>query len=152
MKKIFLLLLLFPMLVSAQFDLETFKGKMNVISLPVVEKATDSPLISDLGFVRKYSKKLPSFRLSKENYRQPVSMFEAMAASENYVESKIKISLDPSELGIYGGNSNYSADGSTKVKNIVYKDAGSNFLTSDACPPHGFCARCAPYRMGRSYY
>lgn len=145
---------------SAQLDFETNKFKLDVVKLPEIESLMTSSLPSNSDFSNKYSKKLPSFKLSKENYREPVSMYEAMATSESYVKSDLKISLDPKEYGIYGGNSSYSSDGSTKVKNMVYKDAARGFYFSDSCPPHGVCPRCAPYKtgnrmgfqMGRRYY
>ena len=152
MKRLFFLLLLFPLIASAQFDFETNKAKFDMVSLPEIESLMITPMPNKISFVNKYSKKISSFKLSKENYREPVSMYEAMASTENYVESDLKISLDAKSFGIYGGNSRYSADGSTKVKNIAYKDAGSGFFFADSCPPNGICPRCAPYRMGRSYY
>lgn len=152
MKKLLFLLLLFPLFASAQFDFESNKGKLNIVYLPEMESLMITPMPNKIDFVNRYSKKTSSFRLNKENFRKPVSMYEAMATSENYVESKIKISLDPKEFGVYGGSSSYSADGSTKVRNIVYKDASRGFLFADTCPPYGVCPRCAPYKIGRSYY
>lgn len=77
-------------------------------------------------------------------------MSEAIATNQSYVKSDIQISLDPRELGIYGGSSSYQADGSSKVKNIAYKDAARGFFVGESCPPNGICPRCAPMRMGRS--
>lgn len=147
MKKLFFLLLLFPLIASAQLDFESNKYKLDFVSLPEVESLMSTSLPSDSGFSKKISNKLPSFKMNKNNYREPVSMYDAMAASENYVKSDIQISLDPKEYGVYGGNSSYSADGSTKVKNIAYKDASRGFLVTDSCPPYGVCPRCAPYRI-----
>lgn len=123
-----------------------------MVFLPEIESLMVTPMPSKIEFVKKYSKKLPTFRLSKENYRQPVSMADAMVTSESYVESNIKIAIDPKEYGIFAGSSSYNADGSTKVKNIVYKDASQGFLFGGPCPPNGICPRCAPYRTGRSFY
>lgn len=151
MKKLLFLFLFLPLLASAQLDFESNKGKLNFVSLPEVENIFDSPLQGNDYFVKKYSRKLPSFKLSKENYRQPVSMSEAFAASQTYAESNLKPTINVKALGISGGNSNYSSDSSTKVKNAVYKDASSGFYFH-GCPPFGVCPRCAPYRLGRSYY
>jgi len=136
----------------AQLDFESNKAKLDMVYLPEIESLMDTPFARKGSFMNKYSNKLPSFKLSKENFRKPVSMSEAMAAAENYVESGIKVSLDAKSFGIYGGNSSYSADGSTKVKNIAFKEATRGFLYADSCPPNGICPRCAPYRMGNSYY
>ena len=152
MKKLLFLILFFPLLSYAQLDFESYTGKLNLVSLPETESLGLLSFSDNSGFIVKNSNKLPSFGLDKNNYREPVSMLEAMASAENFIESDIKISLDPKSLGIYGGNSSYSADGSTKVKNTVYKDASRGFWFAGSCPPHGICPRCAPYRMGRSYY
>src|SRR5690606_24918522 len=81
------------------------------------------------------------FKLSKENYREAVSMFDVMATNESYVKSDIKISLDPKEYSVYGGNSSYSADGSTSVKNISYKES-RGYLRPELMPySYGFYQR-----------
>ncbi|MDN3724042.1 hypothetical protein QRD02_06580 [Aequorivita sp. SDUM287046] len=147
MKKLLFLLLFFPIMASAQLDFESNKFKLDFVKLPEVESLMSTTLPSNTDFSKKISSKLPSFKLDKNNYRQPVSMYDAMAANENYVQSKIQISLDPKEYGVYGGNSSYTPDGSTKVKNIAYKDASRGFLIADSCPPYGVCPRCAPYRI-----
>ncbi len=151
MRKLVLVLFLFPMIGWAQLDFESYKGKLDFVRLPEIESLGPLTLTSTDNFSKKYSNKLPSFKLSKENYRTPVNMYEAMTATSEYVKSDLKISLDPREYGIYG-NSSYSADGSTKVKNIAYKDASNGFFYHGTCPPYGICPRCAPYRVGRSYY
>lgn len=134
------------MFASAQLDYETNKYKLDFVALPEVESLMNISLPNNSTFGKKTFNKLPSFKLNKNNYREPVSMYDAMAASENYVNSDIQISLDPKEYGVYG-NSGYSADGSTKVKNIAYKDMSFGFLNTDSCPPYGVCPRCAPYRI-----
>ncbi len=126
---------------SAQFDFETNKLKLNFAILPEVESLMSTSLSSDSGFLASNTNKLPSFKLSKDNYREPVSMFDAMATTENYVTSDIEISLDPKEYGIYGGNSSYSADASTSVKNISYKES-RGYLRPDLMPyNYGFYPR-----------
>ena len=123
MKKLLFILLVFPLIASAQLDFETNKFKLDVVKLPEIESLMTTSLPSNSDFSNKYSKKLPSFKLSKENYREPVSMFDVMATNQSYVQSNIQISLDPSEYGVFGGNSSYTADGSTAVKNIAYKES-----------------------------
>ncbi|WP_026450112.1 hypothetical protein [Aequorivita capsosiphonis] len=146
MKKLLFLLLLFPLIASAQLDFETNKFKLDFVKLPEIESLMTTSLPSNSGFSNKYSKKLPSFKMSKDNYREPVSMYEAMATSDSYVKSDLKISLDPREYGIYGGNSSYSADGSTKVKNISYKES-RGYLRPELMPySYGFYQR--PRRSG----
>jgi len=150
MKKVWLLILLFPFLASAQLDFESYKGKLNFVELPVIQEVVSNPFLdAKPKTTRNNVQKLPSFRLNKNNYREPVSVFDAMVASESYVESDLKITIDPREYGVYGGNSSYAPDASTKVQNTVYKDASRGFLFADSCPPYGVCARCAPYRIGR---
>lgn len=132
---------------SAQLDFETNKFKLDFVKLPEIESLMSTSLPSNSDFSSKYSKKLPSFKLSKENYREPVSMYEAMATSDSYIKSDLKISLHPREYGIYGGNSSYSADGSTKVKNISYKES-RGYLRPELMPySYGFYQR-PPSRGG----
>ncbi len=146
MKKLLFLLLLFPLITSAQLDYESNKFKLDFVKLPEVESLMSTSLPSNSSFSKNISKKLPSFKLSKENYREAVSMFDVMATNESYVESDIKISLDPKEYGVYGGNSSYSADGSTSVKNISYKES-QGYLRPELMPySYGFYQR--PQRSG----
>ncbi|MCG2418376.1 hypothetical protein K8089_05020 [Aequorivita sp. F47161] len=141
MKKLLILLLLFPLLASAQLDFESNKHKLNFVKLPEIESLISTSPFSDSGFSNNTSNKLPSFKLNKNNYREAVSMYDAMAASQNYVKSDIKISLDPREYGIYGGNSSYSADGSTAVNNISYKES-RGYLRPELMPySYGFYQR-----------
>jgi len=108
MKKLLFLLFLFPLIASAQLDFESNKLKLDFVNLPEVESLMSTSLLpSNSGFSKKISSKLPSFKMNKNNYREPVSMYDAMAASENYVKSDIQISLDPKEYGVYG-NSSYN--------------------------------------------
>src|SRR5699024_6193031 len=150
MKKIWLLFFLFPLFATAQLDFESYRGKLNFVELPAVKEVVSNPFLNakpnkSTGSLRK----LPSIRLSKDNFREPVSVFDAMAASENFVKSDLKVTINPREYSVYGGNSSYPPDGSTRVTNSVYKDAARGFFYSDACPPYGICPRCAPYRIGR---
>ncbi|HLV93253.1 MAG TPA: hypothetical protein VKX34_09035 [Aequorivita sp.] len=153
MKRLLFLLFFLPLIGSAQLDFESYKGKLNFVELPVVPDVIESPLFAQSDNTSSNtSRRLPSFKLSKKNYREPVSVFEAMAEAESYVKSDIELNLNAKSYGISGGNSSYSSDGSTKVKNIAYKDASRGFLFADTCPPNGICPRCAPYRMGGRFY
>ncbi|MEH6763243.1 MAG: hypothetical protein V7655_01990 [Aequorivita antarctica] len=141
MKKLLLLLLFFPLILSAQLDYESNKFKLDFVKLPEVESLMSISLPSNSSFSKTIPKKLPSFKLSKENYREAVSMFDVMATNESYVKSNIKISLDPKEYGVYGGNSSYTADGSTAVKNISYKES-RGYLRPELMPyTYGFYQR-----------
>lgn len=158
MKKLLFLLLLLPILASAQFDFETNRYKLDVVSLPEVESLLTTSLFSDGNFLSKYSKKLPSFKMNKENYREPVSMFDAISSYQAYTQSDIKINLDPKEYGIYAGSSGYSADSATKVKNTVYKDVSQPFLfTNPYYSPNrrrsgfGIYTGYSPYRINQGY-
>jgi len=133
MKKLLFLLFFFPLIASAQLDYESNKYKLDFVNLPEVESLMSIPLPLNSSFSKKISKKLPSFKMDKNNYREPVSMYDAMATTESYVASDIQISLDPKEYGVYGGNTTYSADGSTKVKNMVYQES-SGFLRPELMP------------------
>jgi hypothetical protein len=155
MKNLLFILLLFPLIASAQLDFETNKFKLDVVKLPEIESLMTTSLPSNSNFSNKYSKKLPSFKLSKENYREPVSMFDVMATNQSYVKSDIQISLDPSEYGVFGGNRSYNADGSTSVKNIAYKDA-RGYLRPELMPySYGFYqrpARRSGFHVGYGIY
>src|SRR5690554_4463683 len=120
MKRLVFLLIFFPLFAFSQLDLESNRARFNMVPLPALESPMLTPMPNKIDFLDNQSRKLPSFRLSKENFREPVSMAEAMLTAENYVESRIQVSLNAKNYGIYAGNSSYSADGSTKVKNIVY--------------------------------
>ncbi len=118
---------------SAQLDFESNKFKLDFVKLPEVESLINTSLYSNSALNKKTTNKLPSFKMNKNNYREPVSMYEAMEGSVSYVQSNIEISLDPKEYGIYSGNSNYKPDGATRVRNTVYKDA-SGYLRPELMP------------------
>ncbi len=112
------------------------------MKLPEIESLMTTSLPSAIQIFRKnISKNFLPLKWSKNNYREPVSMYDAMAANVNYVKSNIQISLDPREYGVYGGNSSYTADGSTSVKNIAYKES-RGFLRPELMPySYGFYQR-----------
>ena len=158
MKKLLFLLLLFPIITSAQFDFDTNTFRLDFVKLPEVESLMTSSLPSNSNFSNKYSKKLPSFKMNKENYREPVSMFEAVIASQYIQKSDITISLDPREYGVFTNNQNSNTDGATKVRNSVYEDASQPFLYSYPSynRPYrstgfGIYGGYSPYRYSRGY-
>ncbi|WP_310991769.1 hypothetical protein [Aequorivita marina] len=158
MKKWLFLIALFPLLASAQFDFETNKFKLDFVDLPEIESLMTSSLPSNSNLSNTYSNKLPSFKLSKENYREPVSMFEAVTASENTLKSNITISLDPREYGVFTSDKNLRVDGATKVRNAVYEDASQPFLyhypsynRRNRSTGFGIYGGYSPYRYGHRY-
>lgn len=150
MKKILLLLLFFPLMVSAQLDFETYKGKLNFIELPAVNTLPELPTILERSVSS--SNPFSVFRLNRQNFREPVSMMDAMMAMEQTPQSNLQINIDPREYGVLGGSSSYTPDGSTQVKNAAYKEASRGFYVADTCPPFGICPRCAPYKLRNRFY
>ena len=136
--------MLFPALAVAQYDFDTRYFTMDATALPEIESLTTFSLAT----TSKFSKKLPTFKMSRENYQQPVNMFEAVTSQQQYVNSELQIMLDAKEYGSGG----YQTDGTTTVTNLAYKEAtrgGLDFVSP--CPPTGICPRCAPYRVGRGF-
>ncbi len=154
MKRILLLVLLIPLLASAQYDLETRYFTINAESLPDIDRTTNfldfaKPTEGSfkLDVIPTFSETLRSISLNSQNYWEPVDMMAALNSTQTFLDKKLTVS--PLNTSVYGF-SGYSSDGSTTVKNIVYKEAsGLNFL--DPCPPFGICPRCAHYRVNRGY-
>ncbi len=149
MKRGVFLLLFFPLLASAQYDFDTRYYTITSESLPEIEELTSAPFSLEKG--PSITKKLKTFQMNAENYRQPVDMATAVNENQKFVQRKVDIApLQEQFFGLRGGNKMYQADGATGVKNIAYKEVrGLNIL--DPCPPVGICPRCAPYRVGRGY-
>lgn len=145
MKKIgLILLLLLPLLASAQYDFETRYFTIEATSLPEIEDLTTFSLET----APKFFGKVPTFKMNLENYRQPVNMGVAVLESQNFVESSLALDLN-SDYG-FATKGQYISDGKTTVKNLVYKESRGLGLLSP-CPPYGICARCAPFRINRGY-
>ncbi len=145
MKKIGLFVLfLLPMLASAQYDFETRYFTIKATSLPEIEDLTTFSVET----APKFFAKVPTFKMNRENYRQPVNMGEAVLESQNYIESSLEIDLN-SNYG-FAKKGEYVSDGKTTVKNLVYQESRGLDLLSP-CPPYGICARCAPFRINRGY-
>ncbi|MDC8004632.1 hypothetical protein POV27_11275 [Aureisphaera galaxeae] len=150
MKKLCYFLLFLPALVWGQYDFETRYFKIDATSLP--DTSLEPSLDLDFDSTPKFQKSIQDyFKVTVDNYYQPVSMTEAYAQTNEYQNNGISAEELQAQYGNYsGGTAQYGADGATKVKNTVYKEQrGLDFL--DPCPPFGVCARCAPYRIGRGF-
>ncbi|GAB5400255.1 MAG: hypothetical protein Aureis2KO_18400 [Aureisphaera sp.] len=151
MKKLCLLLLLLPVLGWGQYDFETRYFKIDATSLPGIseEYTLNLDFESAPNFQNKNIKDF--FKVTVENYYEPVSMSEAYSETLQYRNNNVDVEqLQAQYGGASGGTAQYGADGATKVRNTVYKEQrGLDFL--DPCPPFGICGRCAPYRVGRGY-
>ncbi len=149
MKKILIaILIFFPLILLGQNDFDTRYFTINAKSLPELPQITSSSFTLYKAPV--LSQKLPSFKMTKENFWQPVDMAEAISDSRKFVNSAVNINpINAKEYGLTGYGS-YPADKNSAPVNIVYKESrGLDLL--DPCPPFGICARCAPYRVGRGY-
>lgn len=149
MKKILFILFLFPLMLSAQLDVETYMGRLNFVELPLVEEAFVLP--SRLEKSASPDNPFSVFRLNRQNFREPVSMMDAFLMEEQTKKSSIELNIDPRSYGVFAGNSSYTPDGSTKINNSAYKEAARGFYVTDNCPPFGICPRCAPYRYRMRY-
>lgn len=149
MKKGFLLILLLPWIASAQFDFETRYFTINASSLPEIDELSKSSFsISNAPVL---SKKIKTFRMTADNYRETVEMAIAINENQKFISPKADVSsLQKKYFSYVNKNIPYNSAGNTGVKNIAYKEVrGLDFL--DPCPPIGICPRCAPYRIGRGY-
>lgn len=149
MKKGLLLLALFPWMTYAQFDFDTRYFTINAKSLPEVEELSKSSFsISNAPVL---TKKIKTFRMNTDNYRETVEMAIAINESQRFIKPKVDVSsIQQKYFSYVNKNIPYNSAGNTGVKNIAYKEVrGLDFL--DPCPPIGICPRCAPYRIGRGY-
>ena len=162
MKKQFLfLLILLPLLSYGQFDFDTRYFTINATSLseaPSFETLTEFSNVVSLSDKKEvksgsyyidntptFAATLNSYKMSSSNYWQPVDMMNAVNNSSNGLQTNWDITnLQPRTYG----NSSYSKDGSSKVKNSVYVEVRGLDLMAP-CPPYGLCPRCAPYRARR---
>ncbi|MBX2827377.1 MAG: hypothetical protein KTR22_04410 [Flavobacteriaceae bacterium] len=151
MKKLCYILFLLPILAWSQYDFETRYFTIDATSLPSMpdEFSLNLDFEGTPNFERKTMKDF--FKVTVENYYQPVAMSEAYSETLQYRNSDITAEDLQAQYGrVSGGTAQYGADGATKVKNVVYKEQrGLDFL--DPCPPFGVCGRCAPYRLGRGF-
>ena len=150
MRKWLFAFFIIPLIANAQYDFDSRYFTMNAASLPEIESLTAASF--SLKKVPFLSKKLKTFQMNSNNYRQPVEMAVVVSDNQKFMQREVDVrTIEQQFFGFStGGNFQYQADGATGVKNIVYKDVrGLDML--DPCPPIGICSRCAPYRIGRGY-
>lgn len=149
MSKWIFILVLCPWVGLAQYDFDSRYFTINAESLPEIEDLTSSSFT--LNKAPLLATKLKTFQMNAENYRQPVDMAAVVNDNQKFIQRKVDVlPLQLKALGIKPGNGLYQSDGSSGVKNIVYKEVrGLDIL--NPCPPFGICPRCAPYRVGRGY-
>lgn len=150
MKRLSYILLFLPMMLYAQYDFETRYFKIDDNSLSVVpeisslEAKFNAPKNSEIKSLSDFNK------VTANNYWEAVDMSVALEKKENYKKAEFDTKALQQKFSIYGGNTQYSADGSTTVVNTVYKEQRGLYLM-DSCPPFGICPRCAAFRVGRGY-
>jgi len=146
MKKWSFILILLPLTCFSQLGFETRYFTINSESLPRVEDLSNFTF-NKTPFVKR---SLNEFQMNANNYRKTVDMALVVNKENNYVSGNVNIASIQSEFYRFGTPTNYLSDGTTRVKNTVYKEMkGLDLLSS--CPPYGICARCASYRVGRGY-
>ena len=150
MKKLCHILLLLPFIGLSQYDFEKRYFTIDATSLPTMP--SEYSLNLDFDSAPKFQKKSIQdfFKVTVENYYQPVSMSDAYSETLEYQNNAIDVDRLRAQYNTTLGTVSYGADGATKVKNTVYKEQrGLDYLNT--CPPFGICSRCAPYRVGRGY-
>ncbi len=134
MKRILLsFLVLLPSLVLGQLDgMETRFIRITNESLPEVPPL---PRFQNPAGDIDFRKRLQSFKVTAENYQQPVDMLAAVERTGMF--SSTKIELDPISAKAYGltGFPQYQADGATVVRNTVYKEMRGLYLLDDTTGP-----------------
>lgn len=151
-------LLLLPSILLAQLDaMETRFIRITNESLPEVPPLPrfQAPA-ADLNF----RQRLQSFKVTAENYQQPVDMLAAVEQAGMFGNTKIE--LDPISAKAYGltGFYQYEADGATVVRNTVYKEMRGLYLLEDTTGPSLSPLRrlqdqqpvIRPYIRGRVYH
>lgn len=150
MKRLSYILFFLPLALCAQYDFETRYFTIDEASLPVVpeisslEAKFSSPKNFEIQSLSDFNK------VTSNNYWEAVDMSVALEKRENYRKAAFDTKVLQQKFSAYGGNSQYRADGSTKVVNTVYKEQRGLYLM-DACPPFGICPRCAAFRGGRGF-
>ncbi len=150
MKTVAFLLCLFPALVFGQYDFETRYFTIDAATLPEVPEITSFQLNWNLSA----SSEIKSFsdfnRVTANNYWEAVDMAAALEEKDSFKKAEVSVKALNQKFSALGGNAQYQSDGSTKVRNQVYKEQRGLDLI-DPCPPFGICPRCAPYRIGRGF-
>ena len=125
---LFSLLIFLPLLLTAQADFETRYFKIDATSLPDVEELPSFTLKSAPTL---FDKKLPTFDITTNNYWQPVTMEEVVSQKEfsatNQIENKnfeAPRFFERKEKKTFSVTTQYETEGSTRVRNEVYKPYG----------------------------
>ncbi|MGJ8665769.1 MAG: hypothetical protein ACSHW7_05340 [Patiriisocius sp.] len=136
MKKLFLFLL-FPLMAWSQNDFETRYFTIDAESLPDVPEVTFIPKTQNtetkgtmtLEKTPTFNSVLDAYKISSENYWQPVDMTVALGGSTvNYSDPSLRLKkLQEKQFGFTitgnGGNSSFEfSDGQTTVRNSVYRE------------------------------
>jgi len=123
-----LFLILMPLWCSAQSDLNTRYFRIDATSLPEVEELPSFTL-KKAPFV--FDGKMPSSKITEENYWSPVSMEDAINQKEFSATTNGKIKdfktpqfLERRDYKNFSITSQYTSDGKTRVNNEVYKPYG----------------------------
>ena len=144
------ILLILPLTMLGQYDFDTRYFTIDAESLPEV------PEISSIQLERNSRNdfSIRTFsdfnRVTANNYWEAVDMAAALEKKEGFKKSEVSVKALNQKFSVFGGGTQYERDGSTKVKNQVYKEQRGLDLI-DPCPPFGICPRCAPYRIGRGF-
>lgn len=144
------ILFLFPALVFGQYDFETRYFTMDAKALPEVPEISSFQLNWKAPAAFEIKKFSDFNQVTSNNYWEAVDMAAALAEKESYKKAEVKVKALQQKFSPYGGTAQYERDGSTKVRNTVYKEQRGLDLI-DPCPPFGICPRCAPYRIGRGF-
>ena len=150
--KMYLLFWFFlPVSLLAQYDFESRYFTITAASLPEVPELSAFEI--NFGPKKDFTiRKITDFnKVTSNNYWEAVDMAAAIEKQEKFkTNNYYNVDALQQKYNAFAGNSQYSADGSTKVTNFVYKEQrGLDML--DPCPPFGICPRCAPYRVGRGF-
>lgn len=139
-----------------QYDFDTRYFTINATSLPEapsLDKTLELTMVDEtpdtfiLDNTPTFEATLKSLRINSSNYWEAVDMRTALGSSTRYIDTNINITPIKTEYNGFSV-SMYASDGSSRVKNTVYKEVrGLNLL--DPCPAFGICPRCAPYRYNQ---
>lgn len=138
------------MVVLGQYDFETRYFTIDAASLPEVPEIMSYQLDRNSNAAFEIKNFSDFNKVTANNYWEAVDMAAALEKKEGYRKSEVSVKNLNQKFSALGGTAQYERDGSTKVKNTVYKEQrGLDFM--NPCPPFGICPRCAPYRVGRGF-
>lgn len=127
-----ILFFMFPLICWAQLDVPSGFVRITNESLPEVPPVPRFRAeAGDLDF----RKRLQSFKVTAQNYQQPVDMLAALQQTQAFRSTKITLDLETA--GLYGltGFGPLPADGATSVKNTVYQEMRGLYLFDDTVTP-----------------